>query len=138
MAVADVAVQMGPRNTRRLTTGAIVVAAVAALGLFAARGTFIGGKHQSGQTASRHLKLIPDKLIYGMTRQQVLRRIGRPETIAGNCWQYPENLKNFVGQTVNAVRLCFESNMYSNDYMELDGKWRNPTSSRIVIAPPTS
>jgi hypothetical protein len=81
--------------------------------------------------------LVTDKLVYGMSRQQVQGRIGAPTSVAGGCWEYAENKMNFVGQKINAVRVCFLGNAYSNDYKEIDGKWRDPSSTKIVIAPPT-
>ncbi len=142
MAVAPVAVEMRPRNRRRLTTSAVVLgvgAVVVAFGLWLFDGLrFTHSPAQSDKPVqSRHLTLIPDNLSYGLTRQQVLHRLGRPDKIAGNCWQYPENKTNFVGQKINAVRLCFLSNSYTIWYQELDGKWRDPSSSRPVIPPPT-
>jgi hypothetical protein len=67
---------------------------------------------RSSQPAVQVITLIPQKynLSAGMTKQQVLHRVGQPETIAGQCWQYPENIKNFVGKTLNAVRVCFYAN----------------------------
>ncbi|HZQ81079.1 MAG TPA: hypothetical protein VFB25_03770 [Gaiellaceae bacterium] len=139
MAVADVAVEMGPRNRRRAITAAIVVAAVAIV-FWGGRSALVASKNHSnsGPVASRHLTLIPDNLTYGMTKQQMARRLGRPEKIAGNCWQYHEGVKDFVGQTVNAVRLCFTSSGYQVSYVELDGKWRYPNDTTKVIPPPTS
>jgi hypothetical protein len=142
MAVALVAVEMGSRNQRRLMTSVFTLTLVAALSLFGL--WMFGGlpfTHSSNQSGSavqpRHLTLIPDKLVYGMTKQQVRQRVGAPEMVAGGCWQYRENVKNFVGQTINAVRVCFLGNAYSNDYKEIDGKWRDPSSTKLVIAPPT-
>jgi hypothetical protein len=143
MAVADVGVAMGPRNQRRLTAGSVTLGgvlaiAVVALWLFGGGLPLTHATHQSGTPVARHLTLIPDRLVYGMTEPQVLHKIGQPERIAGNCWQYHEGVRNFVGQTVNAVRVCFFDNTYSTSYyMEIDGKWRDPSSSRLVIAPPT-
>lgn len=84
------------------------------------------------------LRLNVQKLTFGMTKQQVRHILGRPQLIAGECWQYPENVKDFFGDTINAVRVCFSYNVYSTQYyQELNGKWRDPRSSLIVIAPPT-
>ena len=142
MSVAPVAVEMGPRNQRRLRTGAIILIVAAAVSVTA---LWVGGGlpfvHSTNQLNSsvqpRHLTLIPDKLVYGMSKQQVRDRVGAPDKVAGGCWQYRENVKNFVGQTINAVRVCFLGNAYSNDYRQIDGKWRDPSSTKIVIAPPT-
>jgi hypothetical protein len=142
MAVAPVAVEMGPRNQRRLTASAITLAAVLVIvtsGLW-----FFGGlpfthsaNHADSTVTPRHLTLVTDSLVYGMSRQQVAHKIGQPEKVAGGCWQYPENKMDFVGQKINAVRVCFLGNAYSNDYVQLDGKWRLPGTTKIVIAPPT-
>jgi hypothetical protein len=142
--LTDVAVAMGPRNKRRLTTGSIVVSSVAAIAASAL--WFFGGlpfvhsaDHSGSATpAARHLALIPDGLVYGMTKPQVLRKIGRPERIAGNCWQYHEGVENFVGQTIDAVRVCFVGNTYSTAFYEqIDGLWRDPSGASHVIPPPT-
>lgn len=141
--VADVPVKVGPRNRRRLTVAGVALAAVAlcALGL-----RFFGGlpffnttSHSASPApVTRRLVLIPDGLVYGMTKQQVQTKIGKPEKIAGNCWQYHEGVKNFVGQTINAVRVCFYDNIYSTTfYQQIDGLWRDPSSTRHVIPPPT-
>lgn len=142
MAVAGVGVAMGPRNRRRLTTAAVAlgaIAAIAVLVVWRGGGTALvrSTSQSSGMRVPAHLTLLPDKLTYGMSTQQVLRRIGKPERIAGSCWQYRENVKDFAGQTINAVRVCFFSNAYSSNYVEIDGKWRDPTSTTRVIAPPT-
>lgn len=143
LTATDVAVEMGPRNKRRLTTVTIVTGAAAAIALFGlwfshglpfANGT---DHAKSSATVTRHLVLIPDSLVYGMTKQQVLHKIGKPEKVAGNCWQYHEGVQNFVGQTINAVRVCFVGSVYSTAYYEqIDGLWRDPSGSRHVIPPP--
>jgi hypothetical protein len=135
-----VGVAMGPRNTRRLAKGSIVVGGVAAIAASAL--WLFGGLPfvHSGSTtpAARHLTLIPDGLVYGMTKPQVLRKIGRPERIVGNCWQYHEGVENFVGQTIDAVRVCFVGNIYSTAfYQQIDGLWRDPSGASHVIPPPT-
>jgi hypothetical protein len=141
MAVAPITVEMGPRNKRRVTTSAITITTVFVI--VASVLWFFGGlpfthNSQTGSTVQpRHLTLLTDKLVYGMSRQQVQGRIGAPTKVAGGCWEYPENKMNFVGQKINAIRVCFLGNAYSNNYEEIDGKWRVPGSSRIVIAPPS-
>jgi len=140
VAIADVAVEMGPRNTRRAIAAATFVAAVALLVGGGALVTHLSSRSGSGTATPRVLRLNVDRLSYGMTKQQVQRSIGRPERIAGNCWQYPEKVKDFVGNTINAARVCFAfGNVYSNQYyLELNGKWREPGNAKKVIAPPTS
>jgi hypothetical protein len=148
MAVAGQGVfSMGPRNRRRLATSAITlgtVAVIAVLGLWFFGGLPFGrsANHTNSTTpAKRVITLIPEKynLYAGMTKQQMLHRVGRPEKIAGQCWQYPENIKNFVGGTINAVRVCFWNNTYQYWFVEIDGKWRDASSgSNAEIAPPTA
>jgi hypothetical protein len=145
---ADFAAAMGPRNRRRLATGGITlggVAAISALALWFSGGLpFVhssSSHSDSSTTAKRVITLIPQQpgLPYGMTKQQVLHRLGRPEKIVGQCWQYPENIKNFVGGTFNAVRLCFYANQYQIWFVQLDGLWRySEGGTGDVIAPPTS
>jgi hypothetical protein len=146
MAVAPVALEMGPRNSRRLTTSAVSLAAVAVIsvsGLW-----FFGGlpfvssaSHSNSSTpVERVIILIPQRpgLPFGMTKQQMIHRLGRPERIAGQCLQYSENIKDFVGGTINAVRMCFWNGQYQHWYMERNGTWRDPyDGTGAVIAPPT-
>jgi hypothetical protein len=138
---------MGPRNKRRVATSLISLAAVAvvcALGLWFFGGLpFVSSSDHSNSSASdaRVITLIPQQpgLAYGLTKQQVRHRLGRPEKVAGQCWQYPEHIKNFVGGTFNAVRLCFYANQYQVWFLELDGLWRYAEGgTNDVIAPPTS
>lgn len=147
MAVATVAVEMGPRNKRRLTTGAATVAAVvaiSALGLWFFGGLpFVhSGNHSKSSTpVERVITLIPQRpgLPFGMTRQQMIHRLGQPEKIAGQCLQYPENIKDFGGGTMNAVRMCFWGGQYQHWYMERNGKWSDPYDGTYAeIAPPTA
>lgn len=135
---------MGPRTRRRLTAGAISLAAVAAIvvgvlliarsphhatqqpsGIGSVRGATGGGGVvvRAGVTAN---------LTYGMTEHEVRARIGKPtktlrDPNGTNCWQYAEN-QRFHGldgsdHTFNAVRVCFVSGQYALDYLEFDGKW---------------
>lgn len=140
-------VSIGPRNRRRLLAGGTTVAAAVAVCAFAL--WFSGGlpfghssNHSESSTpAGRVITLIPQQpgLAYGMTKQQILHRLGKPEKIAGQCWQYPENIKNFVGGTFDAVRLCFYANQYQVWFLELNGLWRySEGGTNDVIAPPTS
>lgn len=141
--------RMGPRNRRRLTTGGVAVGSVAAVSVSLL--WFFGGlpfahssnHSESSQPTERVITLIPQRpgLPYGMTKQQMLHRLGKPEKIAGQCWQYPENVKNFADppQLINAVRMCFYANQYQVWFMELAGLWRYSEGGTLdVIAPPTS
>ena len=145
----DVAVAIGARNKRRLTTGGIalsasVVVSGLALWFFGGLPFVHGSNHSESSTpVARVITLIPQRpgFPYGMTKQQMLRRLGKPEKIAGQCWQYPENIKNFANppQLINAVRMCFYAGQYQVWFMELDGLWRYPEGGTLdVIAPPTS
>jgi len=110
---------------------------------------FFGGGGLFGQSANHSssstpavqvITLIPQKynLSAGMTKQQILHRLGQPQKVAGQCWQYPENIENFVGKTINAVRVCFYANQYQNWFEQIDGKWQDPVSGTgRVIPPPT-
>ena len=147
VAVAPVAVEMGPRSRRRITTGAVTLiatVAVVTLGLWFFGGLPFGDSanhSRSSEPIGRVITLIPQQpnMAYGMTKQQMVQRLGHPVKIDGQCWEYPENVKNFVGGLINAVRLCFWNNQYQHWYMELDGKWRADTyrGARVVIPPPT-
>jgi hypothetical protein len=146
--VADVAVGMGPRNTRRLITSGVTVCAVVAicallLWLFGGLPYVSSTDHSRSSTPVEHvITLIPQQagLPYGMTKQQMLRRLGQPARIAGQCWQYPENIKDFSqpARLINAVRLCFYAGQYQVWFVEIDGTWRMPGSTFERIAPPTT
>lgn len=141
----DVAVEMGPRNRRRLTRSAIafgIVAVITLFGIWLSGGLTFLGRAQPALPKEGVIVLIPQRpgMSYGMTPQQLLQRLGKPDKIAGKCWQYPENIKNFASppQMINAVRLCFAFGMYNGWYKEVDGKWRDPRyGTAVVIPPPT-
>jgi hypothetical protein len=132
MAVADVAVQIGPRNRRRLTNGAaglVVIAAIAAVVLLTRPSNHAGpalSTQSTGHVTSKTDKFF--QLVYGLSRQQVLRKVGQPTKTLGNCWEYRLNVEIRDGQNMlNALRLCFEGGGYSYQYSEIDGKWFYPT-----------
>ena len=133
LAATDAAVTMGPRNQRRLIAGAaspLVLAAISAAGYLLFVHSNDGATAASAQTTHAAPNLVTDKLIYGMTKAEVLHRIGKPTTTVGACWQYNENEKIRDGQNVlNAERVCFLSRIYSYDYSEIDGTWNYPTDS---------
>lgn len=146
----DVVAAMGPHNRRRLTRAAAVVGGIATiltLTLWSSGGGF-PFVHSSGHSDSGASKphiyqigdLIPQHagLPYGMTKQQMIRRIGQPEKIAGQCFQYPENLRTWNGWTINAVRMCFYAGQYQTWFEELNGIWRRDGLLSHKIAPPTS
>jgi hypothetical protein len=145
VAVADVGVAMGPRNTRRLKTSAISAAVVAAVFVAAlwdsGGGPFAHSSRNSDSTLARSgvITLIPQQegLAFGMTKRQISRRLGQPEKIAGQCWQYGENKKNFVGGTINAVRLCFFAGQYQEWFVQTNGIWREHFDQSKKVVPPT-
>jgi hypothetical protein len=132
MAVADVAVAMGPRNQRRVVSGSIALALVA--GVAALGHQFLPSSHP-GSSSFAGLARVPapmfvtDRIVYGMTKAEVLRRIGPPTQSVGPCWQYDENEKIRGGEnTLDAQRVCFLSGIYSYDYPKVDGRWNDPTT----------
>jgi hypothetical protein len=135
VAIADVALAMGPRNRRRLTGGAIglvvLVASVAAIFLLLRPPNHPGSASSAGvpQLAAAPT-FVTDKIVYGMSKAQVLHRIGHATKTVGACWQYDENEKIRNGENfLNAQRVCFLSGIYSYDYSKIDGKWNYPTDS---------
>jgi hypothetical protein len=135
VAVADVALAIGPRNKRRLIGGAISLGVLAAI--VAAAFLLLRPPNQTGSASSvgspqvgAAPTFVTDKIVYGMTKAQVLHRIGRATKTVGACWQYDENEKIRDGQNfLNAQRVCFLSGIYSYDYSKIDGKWTYPTDS---------
>ena len=35
-------------------------------------------------------------LVFGMTKSQVERRLGKPESIQGRCWMYPDDVGKYL------------------------------------------
>lgn len=133
VSAADAAVAMGPRNRRRVVTGvvgvALAVAVAAALALLLRPTTNSRSIASSGSSHASAPKLLTDRLVYGMTKAEVVRRVGKPATTVGACWQYRENTRIWAGQHVlNAVRVCFLSGVYSYEYFKMDGAWEYPTT----------
>jgi hypothetical protein len=131
MAVADVALALGPRNRRRLTRSAVTVvgiAAVVAVVLVTHPANHSGTSSSAGSArVSGRASSVTDKLVFGMTKGQVLGRVGEPTTRVGACWQYRENLEIRGGlDKLNAERVCFLGGNYSYSYPEIDGKWYSP------------
>jgi hypothetical protein len=131
IAVADVAVAMGPRNQRRVATsglalGVIVVVAGAALLLRPSSNP--GPAATNASTQAHTPTFVTEQIVYGMSKAVVLRRIGKPTKIVGACWQYDENEKIRGGANfLNAERVCFLSGIYSYAYSEVDNHWTYPT-----------
>ena len=146
--LADAAVAMRPRNKQRLTRGGAavgVVAVVATLGLwFSGGGPPFGHSSSHSDSSKRVLlhsfqELIPyqDGLPYGMTKQQMIHRLGKPEKVAGQCFQYSENFVTWTGKTINAVRMCFWTGQYQGWFIEMNGIWNTPGIFK-AISPPTT
>jgi hypothetical protein len=129
--VADVAVAMGPRNKHRVVTSATtlgVVVVVATAVLLLRPSSDPGPAATSASSRANAPTFVTQKIIYGMSKAVVLRRIGKPAKIVGACWQYDENEKIRGGANfLNAERVCFLSAIYSYSYSEVDDHWNNPT-----------
>ena len=127
---------VGPRNKRRLTAGAIsfgVIAVIAAALFLILRPSSHPASASSSSTHVSARPLVTQKIVYGMTKAEVLRRIGKPVKTAGACWQYTENKSIWDGQhIINAERVCFLSGIYSYDYSKMDGEWNYPTTPLTV------
>lgn len=133
MAVADLGVAIGPRSRRRLTTGAIVVAGIAVISaaalLLLRPPTGSGPASSLGSTRPAPPRFVTEKIVYGMSKAEVRRRIGEPTKAVGACWQYDENEPIRNGQNMlDAQRVCFLGGVYSYDYSRIDGKWFYPTT----------
>ena len=146
---------MGPRNTRRV---AWVGAGLAAVPFFvavvwlrlpdhrqprsAAYGTQSAGAASSGRAASSdeghaahsfyERGHVVGRLVYGMTKQQVLRQVGRPVKVfrwqGMPCWQYTVNEHYPAGPTgpaytLDATAACFLAGRYSVPRYRINGKW---------------
>jgi hypothetical protein len=80
--------------------------------------------------------------VYGMTKQQVLRRVGRSVKVIRwqglPCWQYPinEHYPASAGgpaYTLNAVGACFLDGRYTTPRYKIDGKWGyNPITRQVT------
>ena len=132
-ALADSAVAIGARNRRRTTAAAVSLVALAAVTaaafLLLRPANNSSSVTSSGSSRSSAPTLVTDRLVYGMTKAEVLRRVGKPTRTVGACWQYRENKSIWNGQHVlNAVRVCFLSGVYSYQYYKMDGAWFYPTT----------
>jgi hypothetical protein len=81
------------------------------------------------------------KLVYGMTKQQVLDRVGRPVTVMRwqgmPCWQYTVNEHVPAdaagpGYTLNATAACFLAGRYSVPRYKINGKWGYNLQTKTV------
>jgi hypothetical protein len=145
---ADVAAGMSRRNKRRLAGGGIavgVVAALVALTLWFSGGGLPFVHSSSHSDASKpvlmqsYTDLLPYQfdLPYGMTKQQMIQRLGEPESVAGQCLQYPQNLVSWNGRKFTAVRMCFFGGQYQGWFLKIDGIWNTPGIYK-AIEPPTT
>jgi hypothetical protein len=117
---------MKSRNKRRFATGVVSVGFVAVIA-----GAFLLFHHSHtaapalsvGHTRKPSQPSVTQLLVYGMSKAEVLRRVGRqPTTTVGACWQYDENRQ--IGQhTITAERVCFLGGVYSYGYYKMDGQW---------------
>ncbi len=116
MAVAPVAVEMGPRSKRRLRTGAIVlgVAAVAWAGLLLFFGRANQNSHNGNTAGEVYGTFGSFGIPSGSTSKEVLARLGPPDQKRGGCWIYRVNGDTFHGTKIlpqiagiDAVRYCF-------------------------------
>jgi hypothetical protein len=129
MALAPVAVEMGPRNRRRLTAGtvsvALIGATVASLLLLFDRSPG-HPEFSSVRPATTHAPTA--RLIFGMTEKQVRHRTGEPAAIQASCWVFHPNKTGMVGSvsvqpsfattpyeasTTGALKVCFSGGLFS-------------------------
>jgi len=133
--VADVAVEMGPRNERRLITGGIALAVIAALVLGAMRLTRSTSTPGAGLSA-RSAHSSPLTLVFGATPKHILHVAGRPTTIEGRCWIYRPKAGmegglptstvgsislgqpgSIAARTANGLKLCFFGGTFSDAFI---------------------
>jgi hypothetical protein len=140
MAVADVAVQMGPRNRRRTAQGGI------ALGVIAAIVLIVSLSHAKNQAAApaqpahasqavARFEKNAKHLVFGMTKRQVQHIAGLPATVTGRCWLYRPRSGtvaslpvrtvgslsmgqpgSIAARTADILKLCFVGNSLSDAY----------------------
>ena len=121
-----------PRQTVLLAAAAVVAAAVAAaptLALSSSIREFVGLDWTSAPTPVHLTHTLTDRLVYGMTKRQVLRRLGRPTKTVGTCWEYREHVEIERLGILNAERVCFLGGTYVYRTSEIDGSWDYPDDS---------
>jgi hypothetical protein len=125
---------MGPRARRRAITGAVSLGVVVVI----AGAIVLGGGSPShtgpaadtdtdAPVVGRVQSPVTGKLVYGMTRKQVLALIGKPakslrDQNGMGCWQYTVS-RTKARRTLSAVRVCFFSGRYSVAHYKVNGKW---------------
>jgi hypothetical protein len=127
MAVAPVAVEMGPRNRRRLTTGGAIVGLLAALA-----GVLLihSPSHSTPAVSTRPTQVNPaaPSFPYGMTQRQVQGIVGRPTTIHDSCWDFTVKAgrigsvslgKVLAASRADGMRFCFFAGALSNQYLHI-------------------
>lgn len=146
MAVADVVLEMGPRNRRRVTKAGIglaMVLAVVAVVLVTRPSNHSGPAVSAPQLhvppAIARLNANRSKVVFGLTKQQVRHLIGPPTRIVGNCWHYP--LYEFTFQPGDKpVRtgdgFCFVFGVYNTHEFWQNGKWWTLSNGGVQIAAP--
>lgn len=131
---------VGPRNRRRLTGLAVGVGLIAAIAVGAVllAGSRSSGRHKSGVSGSSSLHYVPysihytpgadarynahsNRVVFGLTKQQVRRLVGPPTKIVGNCWQYQVNAVYSNGYVDTADKLCFFGGRYSQKFIQGPG-----------------
>jgi hypothetical protein len=71
---------------------------------------------------------LSEKIVGGMTKQQVLRAVGKPAIRRGRCWQYPVAVEPGAARRVvrTVVGVCFFAGRVSDttftDYVRRNGK----------------
>jgi hypothetical protein len=141
MAVADVAVSLGPRNQRRLAKSAIVIGVIAAVvaTVLLTRSPQsqppLSGRSAGGTAAAN------GRLVFGMTPPQVRRLTGRPKITQGSCWIYqakagmvgsvsllPSGERVPASLATSELKLCFFAGVYSSASLRFfdrqNGVWR--------------
>jgi hypothetical protein len=131
VAVADVAVELGPRNRRRLAAAGSTLAVIAALVAYASLTHWPGGSGAGSSARSTHAGAATANLVFGMTRQQVQHLTGRPTATRGSCWLFRPTATGMVGsisvwpswatkpydaRVMGDLELCFVGNAYSVAY----------------------
>src|SRR5581483_5636471 len=107
--IADVAVEMGPRNRRRLTGAGVSLAVLVALIVGLTQLPRLASNPGAGSaTHSGTTPVTYGHLLFGMTPKQVERVAGgKPSTIRGNCWIYRAKAGTLNGLPTRTVGSLF-------------------------------